>query len=165
MKIEINLTSLALDEVKFTEKLFDILDEQNKQAARQWLRAVLLRVPTFTGEARGSLLPLGAFLQEYIPIHVKEIRKGHSPSIGAEQSEFKFQRGINTGFTFTEGVVHYIINEYYDVNPPIHLTHGPRPWFSFLKGREAYRAYMEKYLIENLPNIADFMFVRGIATK
>ena len=161
LDIDINLQNFELDANALIKDLYVVLDEQNKMAAREWLKAVILRVPVFTGEARGSLLPLANFLNESIPIHPVAQKKGHSIASGAAQSSFEFTNGPIFDFIFTEDVAHYKINEYYDVNPPIHLTHLPRPWASFLVGKEAYKNYIERYLVANLPVIKDYLIVRS----
>ncbi len=164
LKISIKLTSLELSEGQFSDALFKTLETQSRMAARAWLRAVLLRVPVYTGEARGSLKPLGQFLKVAVPINPVAQRKGHTPEGGAAQSSFEFTRGYITEFIFTEAVAHYIINEFYDANPPIHLTHLPRPWASFEQGKKAYRAYLKQYLKEKLPRISSYT-LRGIVQK
>lgn len=161
LTISIQLSNIELNKGQYTKALFDTLDTQNRQAARAWLRAVLLRVPVFTGQARGSLKPLGQFLKVAVPINPVAHRSGYGPEYGASQSSFEFTRGYITEFVFNEAVIHYLINEFYDVNPPIHLTHSPRPWASFEQGKLAYRAYLKQYLKEKLPQISKYM-LRGI---
>lgn len=152
------LTNIELDKGQYGEWLGKALDYGNRQAAKRWLRAVLTKVPVFTGEARGSLRPLGEFIKQQVPIHPVAIRKGHNAAYGAEQSHFEFKGGTYfQEFIFTVSVVHYLINEFYDVNPPIHLTHLPRPWFSFATGKAAYSEYIKQYIKKNIPEIGSFM--------
>ncbi len=152
------LTNIELDKGQYSEALGKALDYGNKQAARRWLRAVLTRVPVFTGEARGSLRPLGEFIKVKVPINPVAERKGHNAAYGAEQSHFEFKGGTyEQEFIFTVSVWHYLINEFYNVNPPIHLTHLPRPWFSFAQGKLAYQAYLKKYIKEKIPEIGKYM--------
>jgi hypothetical protein len=163
LKFSIKLTNLEINTGQFTDDLAKFLEIQSRKAAREWLRAVLLKVPVFTGEARGSLKPLGQFLKVAVPIKPVAIRKGHSPETGAAQSSFSFSKisPYYIEFIFNEAVVHYLINEFYDVNPPINLTHLPRPWFSFNDGKIAYQKYLKEAIKTRFPRIQSY-YLRGI---
>lgn len=129
------------------------VEEQMKEAAREWLRAVIVRVPVYTGMARESLLPLSRYLNVAIPIDPIAKRRGPSGEI---QQYFAFeQQGEQFTFKYSTEVPHYLINEF-NVglgSPP--LTH-PTPWHSFEAGRIAWREYVTTVFKYKLPNIKTY---------
>lgn len=164
MKIKIKFVYIKLNKGAFTKALAESLETQNRQAARAWLRAVIIKVPTWTGEARGSLRPLGQFLRVAIPIvpsnskwAQRAIEQGHTAEAGEAKGRFEFKNegGKRFVFVFSSDVVHYLINEFYNVKPPIHLI-TLSPWFSFRAGKLAYKKYLNENLKEKIPKIKSF---------
>lgn len=166
MKIKIKLVYLKLNQGAFTKALTESLEVQNRQAARAWLKAVLTKVPVWTGEARGSLRPLGQFLRVAIPISPisasreakRAISEGHTAEAGEAQGHFQFKNegGKRFVFIFNTDVAHYLINEFYNVKPPINLIQ-PAPWFSFRAGKIAYKQYLSDNLKQKIPKIKSFL--------
>lgn len=159
LETELKLTVLKLDFGKFTKTLFDDIDTQIRQAARAWLRAILLSdlPPVWTGTARGSLKPLGQFLRVSVPINPVATRSGMGPGVGASQSSFSFERGEISKFIWETEVLHYKINEFNDVSHIIHLKH-PVPWHSMEIGKRAFKDYIDTYLKKRIPKISEFLF-------
>ena len=156
---EINGTfqALKVETLKYNKSLDKAMQTQIRQAARAWLRAVILKVPVWTGTSRGTLKPLGAFLKVAVPINPVVTRPDMGPSVGAGQSEFSFLRKDNTWiFEFDLELVHYVINEYYDVSNYIHLR-TPGPYDSLQAGQAAFQAYIEDNLLERTPNLDTFI--------
>ena len=163
-KIKARFSKLGIDTGRFTETLDTNMKEQIRQAAREWLRAVILKVPIWTGTSIGSLQPLGAYLRVAVPNNYKVVRPGMGPSAGRAQQEFKFKREGNVwSFEFTEEVPHYLVNEYFNVNATgkFHLT-TPGPYRSFAAGEAAFTAYINAYLIKRVPNLHDFETVEEL---
>ena len=132
---------------KFTKTLDENIKIQIRQAAREWLRAIILKVPVWTGTSVGSLKPLGAYLRVSIPIDPKVVRKGYGPSVGAGLQEFSFERHGNTwSFNFTEEVPHYLVNEYFNANLTGFHLKTPGPYRSFAAGEAAFDKYFFFYL-------------------
>jgi hypothetical protein len=159
------LAHLTLDPQRYTKTLDKYMEVQMRQAAREWLRAVIQKVPVWTGMSRGSLKPLGAFLRVAIPISPVEFRKGMGPEAGARRSTFFFGRkNTKYKFYFNENVLHYTMNEFFNVNPPIHLIH-PGQWHSFEAGEDAFEAYVKDVLPGRLPKFEDVIFKKVIRMK
>src|SRR6185436_6344475 len=81
------------DANRYSEALEKEIEVQIRQAAREWLRAVIPRVPVWAGTSRGSLQPLGRFLRVAIPISINPTsrgREGVGPEVGAAESTFDF---------------------------------------------------------------------------
>lgn len=97
-----------------------------------------------------------------IDTHITEsaIEHGHKSRVaeGERLGHFKFEH-LKTlvRFTFSTDVLHYILNEKYDMNPPIHLTHYPRPWDSMTVGKEAFFNYLKENLPRRIPNIGKYI--------
>jgi len=152
-----------LDAAKYTQALEDAVETQMRQAAREWLRAVVPKVPVWAGTSRGSLQPLGRFLRVAIPINPLVQRKGAGPNVGASKSSFKFERiGRRFIFSVSTGVDHFIQNNFYEApNPPFHLKE-PTPWKAFEAGEEAYLKYIKENLTKKIPKIKNFIRYKTI---
>lgn len=131
----------------FKTQLGQLSEREVKQAAREWLRAVIKEIPTFTGTARGTFKPLGQFLRVAIPQHTpKSDRKskrinGRVYQLGfaagaqyGEDFEFK-QDGLRYEFNYTVELPYIWWNSF---GPgPANLT-KPTPWFAIQKGTTAF---------------------------
>lgn len=143
--------------------LIEALQEQMKLGARAWLRATYMKVPVYQGMARGSFIPIGAFLGMKIPIKPASGSADHgnewkTPSAGAAQSHFEFSSsGLKFYFTFSTEVEHYVYNE--QQQSRIKLK-NPTPWESFEAGKKAWTDYLDKHL--KLPDIKSFDKDMGI---
>jgi hypothetical protein len=174
LKVKVSLVYLKLNSGEFTKAVLETLQTQSRQAARAWLRAVILKVPTWTGEARGSLKPLGSFLNVAIPISPSTSRQaqaamaaGHTAEAGTAQGNFQFkiEGEARVIFIFSTDVVHYLINEFYDVSEHIHLI-DPVPWYSLRAGKAAYKEYLTTNLKAKIPKLKSYIFreVRDIGS-
>jgi len=160
LQIRGELALLDFDMKKYSKTLNETIETQMRQAAREWLRAVIPKVPVWTGTARGTLAPLGRFLRVAVPINPVTTRENMGPDIGASKSSFQFLNDKNLhSFVWDNDVLHYLINEYNDVSGYIHLKH-PVPWRSLDAGNQAFDAYINKNLPEKAPKIKDFVNVR-----
>lgn len=150
-----SFVDLKFDEKGFRKSVDMLMEQQMRMAARAWLRAVIPHVPVYTGMARGSLQPLGKFLKVSVPINPYAFRKGMGPAAGASKSLFSFTKtnGIYT-FEFDSQVMHYKINEFYNV--PLPLIH-PTPWRSFEYGNAAFQKYVSTALLRRIPRANNFI--------
>jgi hypothetical protein len=162
MKPKLALKGLKFNKEAYSKALDEVLDIQIRQAARAWLRAVYPLVPVWTGESRGSLIPLGQYLRIAIPIvrNPSADRHGYSwrnEAHGIPKGHFNFEH-LKTlvRFSFSTDVKQYIINEESNPNPPIHLIHSA-PWKSFEAGREAFFAYLRENLSKKLPQLKKYV--------
>lgn len=150
------------DAAKYTQALEEACETQVRQAAREWLRAVIPHVPVWAGTSRGSLQPLGRFLKVAVPINptapAKAMRPSRGPEAGARQQHFKFsRRGRRFIFQFETTVAHFIQNEFYHApNPPFKLI-NPTPWNAFKYGEAAFAAYMQNVVPKRIPKIKDYI--------
>jgi hypothetical protein len=168
MQFSGSLYALELDEARFTKTLRETLEVQVRQAARAWLRAVIPRVPVYTGMSRGSLQPLARFLRVAIPISPDQGAIRHpkkTPEAGASQSFFDFpNNGYVYSFQWDTDVLHYKINEYNNMSGILPLRH-PTPWHSIEAGNKAFNAYIEQTLPKRLPRVSDFIKVGTIQIR
>ncbi len=152
---------IDFDEVDYTKTLDRIMGQIIREAARQWLRTVLISVPArggfpvLTGAAKSTLAPLGRILRVAVP--VKPVaRDGRRVIIdrreeGESSQEFEIEdKWPDYTFRWSTDLLHYYINEFYGVIP-----HAP--WGSVEYGERAFLAYTEEALNRRLPNVADYI--------
>lgn len=162
------------DERGYKKTHDEAMKTQIRQAARAWLRAVIPRVPVYTGMARGSLVPLARFLKIAIPIRPAANAKkrkplaGYSLNDGISQGAFSFddnQNGVYT-FSFDTKVLHFYLNDTFDTKGAgmVNLIHDT-PWDAIKAGDAAFRAYIDKVLPQRLPKLVDFIVTSAVTTR
>jgi len=147
---------LRTDGEGWLKKLDAAVRKAMYESAALFLREVQKHVPTYTGMARGSLLPLAKYLNSKgvrnrvsIPITPVKTRqslylmsRGQNIDAGADRGTFEFVDNGNGRFIFrfNAGVEHYKINDANAVTnfPLIH----PTPWGSFPAGAERANLYL-----------------------
>lgn len=166
-EIKGSFVQLSLDVQRYTRTLDEAMQVQLRQAAREWLRAVILRVPVWAGTSRGSLRPLGSYLRVAVPISPRVGPTAtRGPSVGAGQSDFEFsspRKGVYQ-FTFDEQVLHYRLNEFFDMSGFLPLL-TPTPWASFKAGETAFTRYVNDVLPKRLPRPEQFLVQKRISFK
>ena len=153
--------------VRFTGQLHGLKFSQNKhgktmdqaiqrlirQAAREWVRAVILRVPVWTGQAMGSIKfasgpggNLGRFLNVAIPIVPKETRKGKNAGTGAAYGHYNFTTGNHVyRFRFRSTLIYFIHNEFFArTDWGASGQQIQAPWRSMQAGAEAFLAEIRR---------------------
>jgi len=115
---------------------------------REFLRTILEKElpPVLTGEARGSLKPLGRFLRVAVPIsptRKSRVAEGEAQGI---KPVVKFRK---TGITIRFGtrVEHYVFNDLIKTRGKFQK---PRPWRSFELGTKSYNKFMRKNMKKRL---------------
>lgn len=157
------LMDLKFDVKGFRKTVDAALQTQLRMAAREWLRAVIPRVPVYTGMSRGTLQPLGQFLRVAVPISPVASRPGYSIEGGAAASSFSFTKeGAYYYFTWNNEVLQYQINEFHRV--PLPLRH-PTPWRSLDAGRRAFDAYVKNTIPKRIPRVNDFIRADSIIVR
>lgn len=126
-----------------------------------FLRAVVPKVPVWTGMARASLVPLAKYLTNKTghrvevdispePDSIKHQMKGQNIAAGIDRGDFEFikREGVYI-LRFNPSVEHY---KYLDENESSVPLRHPTPWHSFQTGREAALEYRE-YIKTHFPRI------------
>jgi len=163
LEIQGGLQFLDFDHISFTKTLDRVLGQIIREAAREWLRAVLTAVPArggfpvLTGAAKSTLVPLGRFLKNVGGLKVTPVaRKGRSTVIDkraegeASQSFTLESKNFNYTFEWSTDLLHYYINEYFGFIPFA-------PWNTLEAGQEAFVAFVEEAIDRRLPNISDYI--------
>lgn len=161
------LTSLKLDRGKITKEVERRANKLNKEAAREYVRAVILHVPVYTGMARGSIklakgrsgeaagYSLYQFLKLNIPINPVGHRPKKNPEAGGKQGRFTFSHYKGRyNFTINTSVTHYLINEFMEPNGRPSFT---KPWHSFAAGEKAYNDHFKAHAHEVIPRLSDYI--------
>lgn len=161
---------LQLDKAKYTRSLNRALGIVIREAAREWLRAVITSVPSrggfpvLTGAAKSTLAPLGRFLRVAIG-DTSPVGKLDRRSEGEKASSFKITDDKTASsdfvyeFEWSNDILHYYLNEFYQMP-----TVASSPWHSLDAGRAAFIKYVEENLPKRIPNIADYISPQVIQT-
>lgn len=164
LEFNTNFDVLELDAKKYTRTLDRILGQIIREAAREWLRAVLKSVPArggfpvLTGAAKSTLVPLGRFLRVAVPVNPV---KGDRRSLGLNSQHFKIIDDKNNGgsfnysFEWSTDLLHYFINEFYGYIPYA-------PWNTVEAGEQAFIEYIENALNTKIPNLQEYIQVKRI---
>lgn len=158
IRLKGSFTTLTLDPQRFTKTLDKTMEVQMRGAAKAWLLATVVKIPTWTGMSRGSFKPLAKFLRTSFVIRQYEFgRPGMNPDTGAASSSYEFgKKGTTYFFKFTEGVQHLVINDEHNVKPPIHLI-DPGPYHAFAAGESAFQDYVNGYMKDAFPRVEDIL--------
>lgn len=152
-----NLPRIRLVNPNISKRTDVILGGIIRQAAREWLRAVLKSVPArggfpvVTGGAISTLKPLGRLLRVAVnntPRPDTHGRfRGDRRALGENSQQFEIDAsGPEYAFSWSTDLLHYYINEFYGFVPNA-------PWDTMSAGRDAFIAYVDKALKTRIPNI------------
>lgn len=112
---------------RLNKTLDRVMGQIIREAAREWLRALVVHIPVQTGMAKGALQPLGRFLRVAVP--VRPVRKPYyskleggisEPGFGAQKTDFYFRddkshpMSFIYEFTWSTDVLHYWLQEFYN---------------------------------------------------
>ncbi len=141
-----------------------------KDAAREWLKAVIVEIPTYTGAARGTFKPLGSFLKVLVPkgtpVSARKQKKikgvtyqlGFGPAAQYGQ-EFDFtQKGFRFEFNYTVNLPYIVWNSF---GPGLPELKKETPWHALDKGKDAFG----KYILEKVPGKLGPLVARHIVAK
>lgn len=134
-------------------------------AAKEWLRAVIVRVPIWSGQALGSVkyavgrsgnssgLFLGEYLKQQIPIQAYHWKANKNPQTGGVQGRYTFSQSRHQyRFTFQTDVIYYVIQDFFNIKV------SPRaPWGSMDAGAAAFNAAIGAEMASRLPRVNDFL--------
>lgn len=162
-QITVKVPNLKFMREKYTEALKERLRVQVRQGAREFLRILIEHIPVDTGEARGTLFPLGRFLNVSVPTPGANPLKNKSAFTGAggdKQLVFHF-RSTKTQEVFEIEVqlFHFWFNEFLEHNYPNGQL--PTPWMGIEAATEAFLIYMRETAPVRFPKITDFIVNTG----
>jgi len=171
-------TGIKFDGEKYMRDLDRAIRKVMREAARAWLIAVLNapqsagkdrgdpytigdKFPIVTGEAKGSLIPLGRALRVDVPVRPKPGRENRIAK-GMSQGHYNYSREAPGAgrvhptyfFNFQTDVKHYLTNERLAVTKDKDLL-SVTPWKTFDAGAIAYQKIMV-HLKEQVPRVTDY---------
>jgi len=176
MKLYGSVNILELDAPKLTATFRKIMERRNREAIRAYIRAVLTRVPVYTGMARASIKyadgpngPLASWLGVSITISpIREYLKpqkyypdGKNIQAGQARGFYTVQMGPTTfSFSFNSEVPHYYWNEYWKTLPNV-----KGKWQSNKYGAKAYEKEFRKGVIKGFPGLKPFFRVTAVLNQ
>lgn len=155
IKLKLTMTAPKFEAGKYTLALERELFVQMKQAARAFLEAAIVHVPIDTGQARGTFLPLGRFLNRVVPIEGNTPKPNKNPETGASNKNkqvFQFVADAKGQYFEIDSKLFYFwFNDFY--------TNELRgtPWKSLEEGRKAFLLYMKNVAPSRLPRLKHFI--------
>jgi hypothetical protein len=154
---------LKFAKAPFSKKVDEAIKVLIRNAAREWLRAMIVRIPVWTGQARGAVKfargpngNLAKYLNVSIPIVPRETRKGKNAQTGGRQGQYTFRSGQHVyRFFFRSDVIYYIHNDFFVRHDADRVREQIRsPWRSLETGSKAFEEFLERNK-KNLPRIQD----------
>lgn len=154
MRFTLGFQKVEFDDSAYKRDVKRVLEEVTLEALRAALVEIVKRIPVYTGEARGTLRPIGRFVGEQIPIAPIAKRKGHTPATGEKQAscELSNETGLNPTVRIDVELFHVRWNEANE--SPVSKS---APWHAFEAGRKAYIDYVGKNLKQRLPDITKYL--------
>jgi hypothetical protein len=157
--------ALKLDDKKYLKDVQRFLEQLIYEAAREWLEAVLHAVsgaphtvgdtfPVQTGEAKGSLAPLGSELGVSVPISPapdRPDRSGYGEAASRYSTHIIQSAKLSYQFRWGSNVLHFQINEVSGY-PNIKSA----PWHVREAGDEAFQDYIERHIYDT-PHIGNYL--------
>ena len=150
---------LELDLGKASKTFKQALQVQVRQATREFVRAVIIEVPVYTGMARGSLKPIARIVNVAVPISpIAKGRNDKNIAKGESHGHVEFvDKGLEQGVLISITLAHYLTNEFLTGQPDQKQLIHPTPWKSFEAGKRAYKRYLRENLVKRMPRIASFL--------
>lgn len=161
------LLGFKLNKAAWSKRFQLDLERLTRNAAREWIRAVVMNIPTWSGMALGSVkLARGAngslaqFLHVAVPINPVSstgktfisptsgkrvhLDKMKTPEAGGEMASYGFDfSNKKFSFHFTSQVPHFMHNEFFErTDPGAAGQKIEAPWNSMEKGRGAFLTYI-----------------------
>lgn len=143
-----------IDKEALERELFKEMFILLQDAAREFVRKSFGHIPVDTGMAASTLVPLGRFLNELVPVTPKRrVRQGKSAELGQLKSGFEF-KAVNFifSFEFNSRVFHHFLNDQFNIKKV-----PSSPWNSILIGSLAFTRFIAENLINTLPSIKLFV--------
>lgn len=147
-----------------------VMGQMIREAAREWLRAVLMSVPArggfpvWSGAAKSTLVPLGRFLRINVPVH-PDTKAPDRRALGEASQTFHIRDDKSDPMSFvyefewSTDLLHYYINEFFGVIP----SAMPNGWRTAEAGERAFLDYLATTLPRRLPLVfAEIDFDTGI---
>ena len=182
---------LKIQEGVYTQVFVDAMATQLRAAAAAWVKAILLKVPVYTGAAKGTFVPLTRVLSRfgvsnpYVgPVNEAAAHKITTGTVldgvhyslgyhGAQQygqSFFDLPKATNFAtsltftFAFSNNLPYMLWNDIYPAPAWLHLPSNP-PWQYLNAGLDAFRNYVAVELPKYIPGIAPYITVQVVSVR
>ena len=148
------VSKFKLNYGRMTKTLGEEMRQLQRLAAKEFLSAMISEdnspVPIWTGMSRGSLQPLGRYLNVRVPIpasSIKQVRKDRSPAHGRLEQAFSFSsKNFRYTFNFRTFVKWFRLHDVKWKN-----------WGALDAGRAAYKAYIKANLKSRIPKVNRYL--------
>jgi hypothetical protein len=157
---KVQISKITFNREGYLDQMRTAIKRQLRLGVAAWLRAVLERVPTYSGMARSSLKPIGDYVNVEVTIG-QQIRVDHTrnpelgEAMGMKPSQaFQGNQYVYT-FNYTVLIPHFAFNDENAsgaVNQQIQT-----PWHSMEAGKEAFQKFINDNLMKNLKSINSFI--------
>lgn len=170
MALKVRLESPKADYKLYKSKIRQIMEDENNEAVKKWLKKVLSRTPTYTGTARGTYAPVGRLVG-------RAVRKGHIKGDATRAARKKFfvykgrkyplgfaagaqyqdheiktivrQHSITSIFRFDQFLLYVLWNEIQPGPSWFHFQ-TPPPWKALEKAAISYNNHFRRHTFKRL---------------
>lgn len=150
----LRLSAIKVDP-KWTPRIEEQLNVAVRNAARAWMRAVVVQIPVWSGMARGSVAfadGTNGFLSEFLNVAVPidpepgRTRRGKNAEAGGEMGHYSFTDSRHVfQFYFRSDVPHWLFHEIY-ARPASVQQQIIAPWQALQYGEAAFGLSMHDSL-------------------
>lgn len=165
LKTKIVLKGFNFDKNAFLKHTEAAATSSVYQSAREWVKAVIINVPVWTGQALGSVkyakgragpssgLFLGEYLKVAIPINPGHFRENKNSRTGGLQGRYTFSQSKGEyRFTYQTDIVYYIIQDFFNIG-----ISPTAPWESMLSGVRAFESKLVEEMEDRLPTVDQYL--------
>ncbi|RLF64634.1 MAG: hypothetical protein DRN30_05230 [Thermoplasmata archaeon] len=165
------LVSPHIDDKGYKKELDTEMQLLLRDAAKEFVRATLTKIPVQTGMAASTLKPLGRHLGMLLKVSAnRPPRKVKNPSAknynksaarGEAFQRFEFfETHFRYTFVFSTTLYHYYLNELLSIQ-----NVASSPWGSLKVGSEAFFTYVNDNYKKYIPSLKPFISTRKIRIK
>jgi hypothetical protein len=170
MPLKVRLSSPDANLTAYKAKIRKIMEDENKEAIKKWLKTVLSRTPTYTGTARGTYAPVGRLVgrlvrkgrikgnierakqKKYFVYKGKVYPLGFAAGANYQDHQIKLivrSNTITTIFIFDQKLPYVLWNEI-QPGPSWFNFQTPPPWKALEKGEISYDNHFRRVVFRKI---------------
>lgn len=163
-KVRFRAPKYTVDKEGLSRWIREKVNVQIRQAAREFVKEAIVKIPVDTGQARGTFLPLGRMLGVSVDILGAKSKPGKNEDTGSSANNkliFRFRdTKTQQGFEIDPQLFYFWFNDFFSHH--YENAQLPTPWESLQTGWDAFITYMKEVAPERLPKLRQFIKVEMV---